>query len=113
MKGRASGRAAVVFVTCPTRLVGRRIAGELIREHLAACVNLIPGVESLFTWQGKTERCHEVLLVIKTTARCFEDLRKTVLRLHPYKVPEIISLPLTAGHPPYLAWVQRSTKLPS
>lgn len=98
-------RAVAVLVTCPTRLVGQRIASGLIRQRLAACVNLVPGIESTFWWQGKIERCREVLLVIKTTPACAERLRQTVIRLHPYDVPEVIVLPITGGHLPYLRWV--------
>ena len=95
----------VVLVTCPTAAVARRLARRLIRSRVAACVNAVPAVESTFRWQGKIERCREALLVIKTTAAGFERLRRAVLRLHPYDVPEIIALPVVAGHPPYLRWV--------
>ncbi|MBI2495367.1 MAG: divalent-cation tolerance protein CutA [Candidatus Omnitrophica bacterium] len=96
----------VVLVTCPTRAIARRLASRLIEERLAACVNALPGVESIFRWQGKVERCREILLVIKTTARRFPQLRAAVRNLHPYDVPEIIALPVVAGHTPYLRWVR-------
>ncbi len=98
----------VVLVTCPTRAVARRIASQLVRRHLAACVNVIPGLTSVFRWEGKMESAREVLLVIKTTNRQFEPLRRAILQLHPYKVPEIIALPVIAGHRPYLKWVAAS-----
>ena len=102
---RAIPKTIVVLVTCPSQAVARRLAQRLVGEHLAACVNVVPGVESTFRWQGKVERCREALLLIKTTAARFKELRRAVLRLHPYDVPEIIALPVVAGHPPYLHWV--------
>ena len=98
----------VVLVTCPSQAVARRLAQRLIERRVAACVNVILGVESTFRWQGKVERCREALLFIKTTAARFERLRRAVLRLHPYDVPEIIALPVVAGHLPYLRWIAAS-----
>ena len=101
-------RIVVVLVTCPTPAVGRRLARELVRLRLAACVNVLPGVESVFRWQGKVDRSREALLVIKTTRARFAALRRKVLSLHPYDLPEVIALPLAAGHPPYLRWIASS-----
>jgi len=103
-----ASQIVVVLVTCPSRAVARRLAEVLIRRRLAACVNILPGVESIFTWKGKTDHSREVLLLIKTTARVFDRLRRTIEALHPYDVPEIIALPLQAGHQPYLDWVHRA-----
>ena len=97
-----------MLVTCPTQAVGRRLAERLVKAHLAACVNLLPRVESTFWWQGRIERCREALLIIKTSAARFERLRRAVIRLHPYEVPEVIALPIAAGHPPYLRWLSAS-----
>jgi len=101
-------RIVVVLVTCPTPAVGRRLARELVRLRLAACVNVLPGVESVFRWRGKVDRSREALLVIKTTRARFAALRRKVLSLHPYDLPEVIALPVAAGHPPYLRWVASS-----
>ena len=98
----------VVLVTCPSQVVARRLAQRLVGERVAACVNVVPGVESTFRWQGKIDRCREALLVIKTTAACFKRLREAILRAHPYDVPEILALPVMAGHPAYLNWVVNS-----
>ena len=98
----------VVLVTCPTQAVARRIAVSLIKHHLAACVNLLPGVESVFWWKGRVDRCREVLLVIKTTAARFKQLKQSVVSLHPYDVPEVIALPIVSGHQPYLRWIDSS-----
>lgn len=100
----------VALVTCPTKAVARRLGTAVIRHHLAACVNIIPAVESIFFWKGRVERCPETLLVIKTTKRRFESLRRAVLKWHPYDVPEIIALPVTLGSAPYLNWVIASTR---
>lgn len=102
----------IVLVTCPTRKVARRLADKLVNGRLAACVNVLPGIESTFRWQGKVDRCREMLLVIKTTARRFPQLRAAVRKLHPYDVPEIIALPVVAGHAPYLRWVRSSVLTP-
>jgi len=98
----------VVLVTCPSRAIARRIARTLVTRRLAACVNLLPGIESTFRWKGKIDRSPEVLLLIKTTRRRFSSLAQALARLHPYDVPEVIAVPVTAGAAPYLRWVARS-----
>lgn len=98
----------VVLVTCPNRTVARRLGRELVRRRLAACVNLLPGVESVFRWRGKIDQSREVLLLIKTTRAGLARLTRAVVTLHPYDLPEVIALPLAAGHPPYLRWVSSS-----
>ena len=112
MGNRRTPPVLVVLVTCPTRASGRRLAEVLVSRRLAACVNLLPGVESTFCWKGKRERCRETLLLIKTTTTRFEALRRAVLRLHPYDVPEVIALPVGAGHAPYLEWVRSTATRP-
>ena len=103
-------KVIVVFVTCPTAIVARRLARRLIERRLAACVNAVPAVESTFRWQGTIEQCRETLLIIKTAAARFERLRRAIKDLHPYDVPEIIALPVVAGYAPYLEWVGESTR---
>lgn len=104
----SAARCVVVWVTCPTRVVARRIAAELIKRHVAACVTILPEVESVFWWDGKADRASEALLMIKTTLPRFEALRRLVVELHPYDVPEVIACPIASGHPPYLRWVAES-----
>ena len=101
-----------MLVTCPTRASARRVGERVIAERAAACVNIVPGLLSLYRWKGRVERAPEVLLVIKTTAAGFERLRRIVLSAHPYDNPEIIALPVSASHPPYRAWVIASTRKP-
>jgi periplasmic divalent cation tolerance protein len=103
-------KAVVVLVTCPTRAVARRLARKLVDRGLAACVNILPGLTSVYTWNGKTEQAKEVLLLIKTPRAGFERLRRGVLSWHPYEVPEVIALPIVQGHPAYLRWVAASVR---
>lgn len=79
-----------------------------MEERYAACVNLVPGLTSIYQWQGAVQEEPECLLVIKTTAARFEALAERLRSLHPYAVPEIIALPITAGHPAYLNWITES-----
>ena len=105
-------KVIVVLVTCPPRAAGR-LARQLVARRVAACVNIVPGISSLFWWKGRIDRCREVLLVIKTTAAGFEPLRRAVLALHPYDVPEVIALPVGAAHAPYRRWVSVSVHRPA
>ena len=107
---RSRTQALVVLVTCANVAEAKRLAAQLVRARLAACVNLVPKVESFFRWKGKLERTPETILLIKTTKAAFEPLRRAVLRLHSYDTPEIIAVPIARGHPPYLAWVLASTE---
>jgi periplasmic divalent cation tolerance protein len=106
----ASAQAVVVLVTCPTAAVARRLSRALVTGRLAACVTVVGGVTSTYRWQRKVERSREQLLLIKTTRARVEPLRKAILKLHPYRVPEIIALPIVKGHPPYLRWVAQSVR---
>ena len=108
---RSAPTVLVVLVTCPSLAVGRRLATALVTRHLAACVNLVPRVESLFWWKAKMERCRETLLIMKTTRARFASLKQAVIRLHPYDVPEVLALTVSDGHRPYLAWVEGAVTL--
>jgi len=101
-------RCLVVLVTCPTRPKALALAEAVVRKRLAACATLLSGAESRFWWEGKIDRARETLLILKTTAGRFEQLRRAILRLHSYDVPEIIALPISVAHPPYLQWVRSS-----
>lgn len=96
------------FITAPNFVKSRQIGKTLVQERLAACVNIIRGVRSIFFWKGKVENTGECLLMIKTRKSHFARLAKRVRSLHPYSVPEIIALPITAGHRPYLNWIKDS-----
>ncbi len=96
----------LVLSTFPDAETARRIARTLVEERLAACGNLIPGIESIYRWQGEVETAREALVLFKTTQAAYPALEARLKALHPYEVPEILALPPTAtGWPPYLAWV--------
>jgi periplasmic divalent cation tolerance protein len=98
----------VVLSTVGSSEDAERIARVVVERGLAACVNVLPGVVSIYRWKGTLERDEERLLVMKTRADRFEALRDAVVSLHPYEVPEVIALPIAAGHAPYLAWLDAS-----
>jgi periplasmic divalent cation tolerance protein len=102
--------ACVVLVTCPTAERAAEIARAVVEERLAACGNVVPGLRSIYRWEGKVQDDAEALLVLKTTRERFEALRERVLALHPYQVPEVIALPIEAGSAPYLAWIAEETR---
>jgi periplasmic divalent cation tolerance protein len=85
-----------------------RLARVLVERRLAACVNVLPGLVSFYRWEGEVKRDEERLLVIKTRADRFEDLRSALAELHPYEVPELVALPAAAGLRPYLDWLDQS-----
>lgn len=87
-----------------------RIARALVEGGLAACVNIVPAVTSVYRWKGRVERGEERLLVVKTRADRFEALREAIISLHPYELPEVIALPIEAGHAPYLAWLDEGVR---
>jgi periplasmic divalent cation tolerance protein len=98
----------VVFCTVGKTQDAGALALALVEQHLVACVNIVPAVTSIYRWRGKIERDEEQLLVMKTRADRFEELRAAIVARHPYEVPEIVALPLVAGHAPYLAWIDVS-----
>jgi periplasmic divalent cation tolerance protein len=100
----------VVFVTVPNQDVAASMAKTLVEEKLVACVNILPGVRSIYAWQGKICDDSELLCVLKTRSALFPMLRDRVVALHPYEVPEVIAVPLSAGHGPYLDWLQHETR---
>ena len=91
----------VVLCNCPSRIVAEQIAEQLITEQLAACVNLMPGITSVYQWQGNIEQEDEVMLLIKTSAEIFEELSARIETLHPYEVPEVIALDIQQGNNAY------------
>jgi uncharacterized protein involved in tolerance to divalent cations len=95
----------VVFSTVGSAEDAERIARTLVDRRLCACVNIVPGVVSIYRFKGEVERDEEHLLVIKTRSDRFETLREALVSLHPYEVPEAIAVPVEAGHGPYLAWL--------
>ncbi len=105
-----AGGALVVLVTAPSAEEAARMARALVEDRLAACGNVVPGLRSIYRWEGKVREDAEALLILKTTRRRFQALRARVLSLHPYQVPEVLALPVVAGHPAYLEWVAASAR---
>ncbi len=100
----------VIFVTAANKKEAEKIASTLIEKKLAACVNIIENVNSLFWWQGKVDRLKEALLIVKTRRTLMNKLIKKVKSLHSYAVPEIIALPIVSGDKKYLQWINESTR---
>ena len=101
----------VVFMTAANGEEATRLADMLVGAHLAACVQILPEIESVYRWQGKIERSSEVLLLAKTTRAKFDDLEREVRALHSYDTPEIVAVPIVAGSAPYLEWLVETTDL--
>ena len=99
----------VLFMTAPDAVVAESIVTAVVEERLAACGNIVPGVVSLYRWNGVVQRGAEVLVVLKTTAARVAALAARIAALHPYEVPEVLSVEVDAGLPAYLAWVAGST----
>jgi periplasmic divalent cation tolerance protein len=99
----------MVFITVKSEKEGEKITSALLKEKLAACVNMIGGVKSSFRWKGQISTENEVLLIAKTKDMLFENLKKRVLELHSYEVPEIIATSILAGSEKYLDWIKRET----
>ena len=99
----------LVITNCPDEASANAIALAIVEASLAACVNVLPRVQSVYRWQGAVESASEIPLLIKTTAANYPALEKAIAGLHPYEVPEIIALPITQGLPAYLNWVAAET----
>jgi len=103
-------KCQIVFCTVPDEEAGKKIAEEVVQKKLAACVNIVPGIHSLYRWKGELCRDNEFLLIIKSRKKLFTRLKKRIISLHPYEVPEIIALNISSGFDQYLKWIFESTK---
>jgi periplasmic divalent cation tolerance protein len=99
-----------VFITAPNNEEASQLANTLVEKRLAACVQIMPRMQSVYRWQGKIERQQEILLIIKTVNAKFAELEREVRSLHSYETPEIVAVPLTAVSEPYLSWLKASLK---
>lgn len=99
----------VIYCTVPSMEDAEKIADTLVESKFAACANIISGIKSVYSWKNEICRDDELLLVIKSKQTLFEQIKNTILSLHPYEVPEIISLPITNGHSDYLDWIGANT----
>ncbi len=104
------GEHVVAITTAPSAEKAAEIARALVGERLAACVNLVPGVTSIYRWQGAVHEDAETVCVIKTRRDLVDRLRARLVALHPYEVPELVVLDVVDGHAPYLAWIDESLR---
>jgi periplasmic divalent cation tolerance protein len=102
----------LVFSTTPDIDTAVRIGRALVEKSLAACVNVLPAVRSIYAWQGAVQDETEVLMIIKTTAERFPELRDRLLEMHPYELPEVVAVSPAAGHDAYFRWVAEATRTP-
>lgn len=98
----------MVFCSCPSYEIAKEIAHKIVQAKLAACINIINGMTSIYTWEGKTETNTEVLLIIKTTQAVYAQLEESLINLHPYECPEVIGVPFEQGNKGYLQWIKNS-----
>ncbi len=106
----ADAVAIAVLITAGSREEALRLAEMLVAARLAACVQVLPEMESIYHWQGQVQRAPEVLLMVKTTVARFAEVEREVRALHSYETPEIVALPITAGSAPYLEWLAASVR---
>lgn len=97
----------VVLMTAPSQDVAKELVRRLVEEKLVACGNIVPGLLSIYRWDGEVQEDAEVLVILKTHAGTLSELERRAPELHPYEVPELLALPVTGGFPPYLDWVAR------
>ena len=100
----------IVLVTVPDAAVGEALSVDLVERGLAACASFLPGLTSVYRWEGEVQRASEQLVLIKTSRARVADLIARVAELHPYDVPEVLAVPVEAGFGPYLAWVERESR---
>jgi periplasmic divalent cation tolerance protein len=96
----------IVLCNCPDAETAERIANTIVEQRLAACVNHVPGIRSVYWWDGHVERGTEHLLVCKSEVHAYGALQARLLELHPYELPEVVAVPITAGSPAYLSWIR-------
>jgi len=103
-------RIVVGFSTAPNEDIAKTLAEKLVRDGLAACVNIVPSIRSVYVWKGEIVEDKETLMIIKTRKSLTEKVRQVLEKEHPYEVPELVFIEVTSGHKPYIEWVIESTK---
>lgn len=101
----------LVMTACPSQEVALELARRLVQDKLAACVNIVPGVHSVYRWQDAIEETREVMLVIKSTAANYAALESVIHSVHPYQVPEVLAVPITQVAPQYRSWLKEACHL--
>jgi periplasmic divalent cation tolerance protein len=102
-------RAILVYVTCPSPAEAERIGGRLVEQHLAACVNILPEMTSIYRWDGKLQQEREAVMIVKTRAALADRVRRAVRETHPYTNPAILVIDVAGGSPEFLAWIMAET----
>lgn len=102
----------VILSTCPDVETAERLARELVEASLAACANIVPGLRSIYRWNGAVQADEEALMILKTTTDRLPAVRDRLVASHPYEVPEVVALSVADGHHPYLQWVVDATRTP-
>lgn len=102
----------IVLCTVPDAATGETLARALVETRLAACVNILTGLTSVYRWQGQVQQDNELLLIAKTRRTCFTEICTTLRELHPYELPEIIAVPIIDGLPTYLNWIDQNLEHP-
>jgi periplasmic divalent cation tolerance protein len=100
----------VLYTTLPDAETAERIGAELVEARLAACVNILPGMRSIFRWQGRLEHADEIVMIVKTLAEREGAVIAAIRAAHPYEVPAIVTLPTLGGFAPYLEWIAANAK---
>jgi periplasmic divalent cation tolerance protein len=98
----------LIYITCADKVEAKRLGRLAVEGRLAACANIIPGMKSIYRWQGEVTESQEAVLILKTTAARFPRLREALVAAHSYEVPCVVALPIAAGHQPYLDWLEES-----
>ncbi|MDC0335371.1 divalent-cation tolerance protein CutA [Pseudodesulfovibrio sp.] len=101
---------SIVYMTCETKDEAESIGAVLVERRLAACVNILPGMQSMYWWEGKVEQAQEVVLIAKTMTSLVDELTQAVKAMHSYDVPCVVAMPLEGGNPDFLAWIREETK---
>lgn len=100
----------LVLTNVPDEALARSMAQALVEQRLVACVNIMPAVASVYRWEGRVAHADEVMLIIKTTQSCYAAVESAIVESHPYDVPEVVAVPVTAGLPGYMQWVATQTE---
>jgi len=100
----------LIFTTCLNEKIAKRISEELLKKKLVACVNIIPKIKSMYRWKGKIEKSDEILLLIKTEENLFNSVKKEIVQIHPYEIPEVICVKVDKGYEKYLDWMKKVVK---
>lgn len=102
----------LVITTCPDDELAESLATTLVKEGLAACVNILPAVRSIYRWRGKVESAEERLLIVKSRVEDYAAVERRITELHSYELPEVIAVPIVTGLPAYLAWLENPDRIP-